>query len=97
MRKLTKSEIDEKVKNIIKITGLEGAEKKYPSDLSGGMQQGVALARAIIIEPKILLLDEPLSALDAKVREQMQLELKHLHKRLNITFILVTHDISFLI
>lgn len=92
MRKLTKSEIDEKVKNIIKITGLEGAEKKYPSDLSGGMQQRVALARAIIIEPKILLLDEPLSALDAKVREQMQLELKHLHKHLNITFILVTHD-----
>ena len=91
-RKLTKKEINEKVNSVIKIVGLEGAEAKFPSDLSGGMQQRVALARAIVIEPEILLLDEPLSALDAKVRQQMRLELKSLHQKLKLTFILVTHD-----
>lgn len=91
-RKLTKKEIDFKVKKVIKMVGLEGNETKYPSDLSGGMQQRVALARAIVIEPEILLLDEPLSALDAKVRHQMQLELKRIHNELKLTFILVTHD-----
>lgn len=91
-RKLTKNEIKEEVKKIIKIIGLEGKEKKWPSDLSGGMQQRVALARALVIKPETLLLDEPLSALDAKVRAQMQQELKNLHKKFGITFILVTHD-----
>lgn len=78
--------------NAINLVGLSGNEKKYPKDLSGGMQQRVALARAIVVEPDVLLLDEPLSALDAKIRRQMQIELKRIHKQLGITFILVTHD-----
>ena len=91
-RKLTKNEIYERVMNVINLVGLVGNEKKYPDDLSGGMKQRVALARAIVVEPDVLLLDEPLSALDAKIRKQMQLELKRIHKQLGITFILVTHD-----
>lgn len=91
-RKLTKKEIDNKDRDVIQTVGLVGSENKYPNDLSGGMQQRVALARAIVVEPDILLLDEPLSALDAKVRKQMQLELKELHRKLKLTFILVTHD-----
>ncbi|MCF0217832.1 MAG: ATP-binding cassette domain-containing protein [Malacoplasma sp.] len=91
-RKMNKAEIKSEVDNIIQIIGLEGKNKKMASDLSGGMQQRVALARALVIKPDILLLDEPLSALDAKVRVQMQQELKNLHKKFGITFILVTHD-----
>ena len=91
-RKLNEQEIDERARKVIKLVGLEGKEKNYPSDLSGGMQQRVALARSIVIEPEILLLDEPLGALDAKVRKQLQDEIKRLHKELGLTFILVTHD-----
>lgn len=91
-RRLNKQEIEERFKRVINLIGLENKEKSYPSDLSGGMQQRVALARSIVIEPEIILLDEPLSALDAKVRQQLQNELKRLHKELGITFILVTHD-----
>ncbi|MCQ2957055.1 MAG: ABC transporter ATP-binding protein [Mycoplasmoidaceae bacterium] len=91
-RPLTKKEIDEKAREAIELVGLEGAENKYPKDLSGGMQQRVALARAIVVKPEILLLDEPLSALDAKVRKKMQEELKRIHNELKINFILVTHD-----
>ncbi len=91
-RKMTKAEIDDEVSKILTLVGLTGKEKKYPSDLSGGMQQRVALARALVVKPDILLLDEPLSALDAKVRKQMQIEMKRLHKELGLTFILVTHD-----
>lgn len=91
-RKLSKQEIFERVNNVINLVGLSGNENKYPQDLSGGMRQRVALARAIVIEPDVLLLDEPLSALDAKIRKQMQLELKRIHNQLGITFILVTHD-----
>ena len=91
-RKLNKKEILDRVSNVINLVGLAGNENKYPQDLSGGMRQRVALARAIVIEPDVLLLDEPLSALDAKIRKQMQLELKRIHNQLGITFILVTHD-----
>lgn len=91
-RKLTRKEINDRAYNVIKKVGLEGKEYKYPNELSGGMQQRVALARAIVIEPEIILLDEPLSALDAKVRREMQYELKRLHNELKLTFILVTHD-----
>lgn len=91
-RKLTKNEVYDRAMKAIELVGLTGNEKKYPKDLSGGMQQRVALARAIVVEPDVLLLDEPLSALDAKIRKQMQLELKRIHKQLGITFILVTHD-----
>ena len=91
-RKITKDELDKLSNSIIKKVGLEGNEEKSISQLSGGMQQRVALARAIVTEPKVLLLDEPLSALDLKIRRQMQMELKELHKRLGITFIMVTHD-----
>jgi spermidine/putrescine transport system ATP-binding protein len=91
-RKLTKTEINKTAMDAIKTVGLEGKEFKFPNELSGGMQQRVAVARAIVVEPEIILLDEPLSALDAKVRKEMQYELKRLHKELGLTFILVTHD-----
>ncbi len=91
-RKLNKQEIDERATKVIELVGLVGKENNYPSDLSGGMQQRVALARSIVIEPQILLLDEPLGALDAKVRKQLQNEIKRLHHDLGLTFILVTHD-----
>lgn len=91
-RKLTKEEIHKKASKVIDLVALKNKDNLMPSELSGGMQQRVALARSIVIEPKILLLDEPLSALDAKVRKQMQDEMKRLHDELGITFILVTHD-----
>ena len=91
-RHLTKQEIQEKVKRALKVVDLEGFEKRDISTLSGGQQQRIAIARAIVNEPEILLLDEPLGALDLKMRKEMQLELKDMHKKLGITFIYVTHD-----
>jgi spermidine/putrescine transport system ATP-binding protein len=92
MKKVPKTEIKERVSAMLKMIQLEGFEKRMPSQLSGGQMQRVAIARAVINNPKVLLLDEPLGALDQKLRKQMQLELKHLQKRLGITFIFVTHD-----
>lgn len=91
-RKYTRDEIDEKVTKALKIVDLESFETRDVTTLSGGQQQRVAIARAIVNEPEILLLDEPLGALDLKMRKEMQLELKEMHKKLGITFIYVTHD-----
>ena len=92
IEKLSKREIADKVEKALKMVDLEGFEKRSVSTLSGGQQQRVAIARAIVNEPEILLLDEPLGALDLKMRKDMQLELKEMHKKLGITFIYVTHD-----
>ncbi len=90
--KIPKAVIAEKVKKALEIVDLAGFEKRSITTLSGGQQQRIAIARAIVNEPEILLLDEPLGALDLKMRKEMQLELKAMHKRLGITFIYVTHD-----
>ncbi len=92
MKKVPKAEIKERVSEMMEMVQLTGFEKRYPSQLSGGQKQRVAIARALINRPRVLLLDEPLGALDLKLRKQMQLELKRLQKKLNITFIYVTHD-----
>ncbi len=92
IEKYTKEEIDAKVKKALKMVDLEDFEKRSVTTLSGGQQQRIAIARAIVNEPEILLLDEPLGALDLKMRKDMQLELKEMHKKLGITFIYVTHD-----
>ena len=86
------SYIKDKIKYALKLVNLEGFEKRKPTSLSGGQQQRIAIARALVNEPQILLLDEPLGALDLKMRKEMQLELKSMHERLGITFIYVTHD-----
>jgi iron(III) transport system ATP-binding protein len=85
-------ELRERVARILSVVGLEGLERRHPGQLSGGQQQRVALARSLVVEPSILLLDEPLSNLDAKLRERMRAELKTLQRRTGITFIYVTHD-----
>ncbi|MDD3367588.1 MAG: ABC transporter ATP-binding protein [Lachnospiraceae bacterium] len=92
MKKVPKDEIKKRVMEMMELVQLEGFEKRYPNQLSGGQKQRVAIARALINRPRVLLLDEPLGALDLKLRKQMQLELKRLQKKLNITFIYVTHD-----
>ncbi|MDY2841427.1 MAG: ABC transporter ATP-binding protein [Candidatus Borkfalkiaceae bacterium] len=90
--KLDKKTISEKVGKVLKMVDLEGFEKRSVTTLSGGQQQRVAIARALVNEPEILLLDEPLGALDLKMRKDMQLELKEMHRKLGLTFIYVTHD-----
>lgn len=88
----SKAYIDDKIKYALKLVNLEGFEKRMPDSLSGGQQQRIAIARAIVNEPKVLLLDEPLGALDLKLRQDMQYELIRLKNELGITFIYVTHD-----
>lgn len=92
IEKKDKKEIEESTKRMISIVGLNGKENHYPSQLSGGQQQRVALARAIITKPKVLLLDEPLSAIDALLRKNLQKEIRRIVKELGITTIFVTHD-----
>ncbi|WP_052364810.1 ABC transporter ATP-binding protein [Halotalea alkalilenta] len=88
----SKAVIRDKVSKMLDLVQLSGFENRYPQQLSGGQQQRVAIARAVVFDPPVLLMDEPLSALDKQLREAMQLEIKSLHERLGITFIYVTHD-----
>lgn len=92
LKKLSEDEIDQKVLAALKMVSMTDYEERDVDSLSGGQQQRVAIARAIVNEPQVLLLDEPLSALDAKMRKDMQMELREMHERLGITFIFVTHD-----
>ncbi|MGH2484004.1 MAG: ABC transporter ATP-binding protein [Candidatus Limnocylindria bacterium] len=92
IRRLPKAEREARVAEAMEMVRLEGFEKRRPSQLSGGQRQRVALARALVNRPRVLLLDEPLGALDLKLREQMQIELKDIQKEVGITFIYVTHD-----
>ena len=92
IKKVPKEEVKKRVTEMLGLVQLGGFEKRFPSQLSGGQKQRVAIARALINKPKVLLLDEPLGALDLKLRKQMQLELKRLQRKLKITFIYVTHD-----
>jgi iron(III) transport system ATP-binding protein len=92
IRKVPSAEARRKVETMLDLVNLTGLQQRYPNELSGGQQQRVALARSLVVEPEILLLDEPLSNLDAKLREQMRVELKRLQRRTGITFVYVTHD-----
>lgn len=92
LKKVPKSEIRKKVSQMLELVQLEGYERRKPFELSGGQKQRVAIARALVNNPKVLLLDEPLGALDLQLRRAMQIELKHLQKKLGITFIYITHD-----
>ncbi|MBP3835589.1 MAG: ABC transporter ATP-binding protein, partial [Pyramidobacter sp.] len=91
---MNKMDVNKKVAEALKHTSLTGLEKVYPGDLSGGQQQRIALARAIVTQPKVMLLDEPLSNLDPKLRESMRFEIKELQAKFNFTIIFVTHDQS---
>src|SRR5262249_22478522 len=92
VRRIGAEDARQRVAKVLDLVNLTGFESRYPNDLSGGQQQRVALARSLVVEPEILLLDEPLSNLDAKLRERMRWELKALQRRTGITFVYVTHD-----
>lgn len=92
LRKIPKPEIKKSIEDILLLMKLPGCEKKYPTQMSGGQQQRIAIARSLLIKPSVLLLDEPFSALDAKIRSQMREELKKIQAELGITIVFVTHD-----
>lgn len=92
MNKKPANEVEERVERMLELVGLQEKKKAYPHELSGGQQQRVALARSLVVRPKVLLLDEPLSALDAQIRKHLQVELRTIQRELNMTMILVTHD-----
>src|SRR5512140_1120878 len=92
MRQVAKRERERRVADTLELVGLAGLSARYPAQLSGGQQQRVALARALVIQPALLLLDEPLSNLDAKLREEMQVELSRIQRTIGITTLMVTHD-----
>ena len=94
IRKLSNAEIDKKVTRALDMVQLGSFADRYPQQMSGGQQQRVALARALVFDPELVLMDEPLGALDKQLREHMQLELKHIHENLGITIVFVTHDQS---
>jgi len=94
VRKIPKKELDEKVANALSMVELQDFGNRMPLQLSGGQQQRVALARALVFEPRLVLMDEPLGALDKNLREQMQYEIKHIHEKIGITVVYVTHDQS---
>lgn len=92
LRKVPKKEIRERITEMLSLVSMSGCEKKYPGQLSGGQQQRIAIARSLLLRPSLLLLDEPFSALDAKIRQQMREELKKIQHDLGITVVFVTHD-----
>jgi len=92
VRHLSKAEIKERVQRVLDMVKLDALGSRRPAQLSGGQQQRVALARALVFEPRLILMDEPLGALDKKLREHMQIEIKHIHERLGVTVVYVTHD-----
>ena len=94
VRGMSKADVGEKVKRSLSMVQLDAFAGRYPAQLSGGQQQRVALARALVFEPQLVLMDEPLGALDKQLREHMQMEIKHIHQRLGVTVVYVTHDQS---
>ncbi len=92
IKKVPKAEIARRVSSMLELVKMKAYEDRYPRQLSGGQAQRIALARALVMEPKVLLLDEPLGSLDLKLRQEMQFELINIHKQLGTTFIYVTHD-----
>ncbi len=92
LRKVKKADIQRRTREVLELVELPGYEARYPRQLSGGQQQRIALARALVFDPRVLLMDEPLGALDKQLRESLQLEIKRLHERLGVTIVYVTHD-----